>query len=43
MNFFLEMIPENESLVREWYQFEGASTYNYAHDEVTKWVIEPTK
>ena len=28
------MIPKENLLVKEWYEFEGASTYEYAHDEV---------
>ncbi|CAF1276333.1 unnamed protein product [Rotaria magnacalcarata] len=29
-----KMIPINKSCVKDWYQFEGASTYEYAHQEV---------
>jgi hypothetical protein len=28
------MIPINEDVIKEWYEFEGASTYEYAHAEV---------
>jgi hypothetical protein len=28
------MIPENKSRIKDWYEFEGASTYEYAHAEV---------
>ena len=30
----LEMIPKSDELVRSWCQFEGASTYEYAHGQV---------
>jgi len=36
------MIPIHEIRTKEWYEFEGASTYEYAHAEVkpsTKYVI----
>lgn len=32
--FLLEMIPTNKDVIQEWYEFEGASTYEYAHAEV---------
>ena len=28
------MIPINRETVKDWYEFEGASTYEYAHAEV---------
>jgi len=28
------MIPKDKSHIKDWYEFEGASTYQYAHDEV---------
>jgi hypothetical protein len=28
------MIPKNKDRIVEWYEFEGASTYEYAHDQV---------
>jgi hypothetical protein len=28
------MIPINKKVIQEWYEFEGASTYEYAHAEV---------
>jgi len=30
----LEMIPINKDVIKDWYEFEGASTYEYAHAEV---------
>jgi hypothetical protein len=27
------MIPEERKRIKEWYEFEGASTYEYAQDE----------
>ncbi|CAF4447256.1 unnamed protein product, partial [Adineta steineri] len=27
------MIPINKNRIKEWYEFEGASTYEYAHIE----------
>jgi hypothetical protein len=32
--FYLEMIPINKDVIKDWYEFEGASTYEYAHAEV---------
>ncbi|CAF4854703.1 unnamed protein product, partial [Rotaria socialis] len=29
-----KMIPIGKSCVKDWYQFEAASTYEYAHQEV---------
>jgi hypothetical protein len=40
--FQIEMIPIDEIRTKEWYEFEGASTYEYAHAEVkppTKYVL----
>lgn len=31
---YLEIIPINKDVIRDWYEFEGASTYEYAHAEV---------
>jgi hypothetical protein len=28
------MIPINKEVTKDWYDFEGASTYEYAHAEV---------
>jgi len=28
------MIPKNKQRISTWYEFEGASTYEYAHAEV---------
>ncbi len=28
------MIPKDGQRIKEWYEFEGASTYEYAHGEV---------
>jgi len=28
------MISKDEKRIKDWYEFEGASTYEYAHDEV---------
>jgi len=28
------MIPTNKDVIKDWYEFEGASTYEYAHQEV---------
>lgn len=30
----LEIIPINKNVIKDWYEFEGASTYEYAHAEV---------
>ena len=30
----LEIIPVEESRAKEWCEFEGASTYEYAHAQV---------
>ncbi len=32
--FILEMVPMDGKLIKKWYEFEGALTYEYAHDEV---------
>ena len=40
------MIPIHEILIKEWYEFEGASTYAYAHNEVkalTKYILTNQK
>ncbi|CAF0834212.1 unnamed protein product [Adineta ricciae] len=37
-----KMIPVNKEVERRWYQFEGASTYEYAHAEVKAAKISST-
>lgn len=34
MFFFKEIIPKSNDVIKDWYEFEGASTYEYAHAEV---------
>ena len=34
IEIYLEMIPINKHVIKDWYEFEGASTYEYAHVEV---------
>ena len=36
------MIPVNKDVERRWYEFEGASTYEYAHAEVKSAKISST-
>jgi hypothetical protein len=31
--FILEIIPKDGKCIKDWYEFEGASTYEYAHAE----------
>jgi hypothetical protein len=41
--FLLEIIPKKKSLRKDWYEFEGASTYNHAYSEVKASRVASTK
>jgi hypothetical protein len=41
--FFIEIIPEKDSIFKQWRKFENEETYEYAHNEVKTSKTELTK